>query len=157
MTGQPDETEDDVIATLELLDDLKAHNAKMFYTPLVFIPLEDAILSHEKRPSLENLSELQWEVITRSWRYNIDFWSPDNLWRWFYGSMFFTSHWFWARWKHGKKATVPMMHLAGFPESFIPMRVGKSCDNEYCNTRSNPLVSKVQDTFTDFIDRRWGG
>ena len=49
MTGQPDETEDDVIATLELVDDLHTHNAKMFYTPILFIPLEEAILGNAKR------------------------------------------------------------------------------------------------------------
>ncbi len=134
MTGQPDETEEDVIATLDLIDDLKAHNAKMFYTPLVFIPLEDAIHAREKMPSLENLSELQWEVLTRSWRNNIDFWHPGR--KWLYNPMFFLSHWLWARWRHGKKATVPMMHLAGFPESFIPLKVGKSCDPEDC--RADP-------------------
>jgi len=60
MTGQPEENEVDVHATLELIDDLKAHHAKMFYTPVPFIPLKDAVLSGCRRTSLKNLSELQW-------------------------------------------------------------------------------------------------
>jgi radical SAM superfamily enzyme YgiQ (UPF0313 family) len=113
MTGQPDETEEDVQATLDLIDNLRAHNAKMFYTPILFIPLKDAVLSNERRTNLENLTELQWEVLARCWRNNIDFWTPDL--QKYLGPTFFAAHWFYARWKHGKKATKPMMRLAGFP------------------------------------------
>jgi radical SAM superfamily enzyme YgiQ (UPF0313 family) len=127
MTGQPDETEDDVRATLDLIDDLRNHNAKMFYTPVLFIPLKEAMLGNRRRTSLKNLSELQWEVIARCWRNNIDFWRPDM--KWMLNPIFFFSHWFYARWKHGKKATVPMMHLAGFP---IAQKTNKLCTPEYC-------------------------
>ena len=114
MTGQPDEEEADVKATLDLLDDLRAQNAKMFYTPVLFIPLEDAMLGKAKRSSLESLSEHQWMVLTKCWKNNIDFWQPEKA--WVYYPMFFLSHWLYARWKHGKKATKPMMHLSGFKE-----------------------------------------
>lgn len=127
MTGQPNETEDDVRATLDLIDDLRNHHAKMFYTPVLFIPLKEAMLGNHRRTNLKNLSELQWEVIARCWKYNIDFWRPDM--KWMLNPIFFFSHWFYARWKHGKKATVPMMHLAGFP---IAQKTNKLCTPEYC-------------------------
>lgn len=135
MTGQPDETEDDVRATLDLIDDLRNHNAKMFYTPVLFIPLKEAILGGHRRTNLKNLSELQWEVISRCWKNNIDFWSPDK--KWILNPIFFFSHWFYARWKHGKKATIPMMHLAGFP---IAQKTNKLCSPEYCH--GSPLGEK---------------
>lgn len=119
MTGQPDETEDDVRATLDLIDGLRAQNSKMFYTPVLFIPLEDAMLRNAKRSSLESLTELQWEVVTKCWRNNIDFWQPERA--WLYGSMFFLSHWFYARWRHGKKSTRPMMHLAGLQDDSLTL------------------------------------
>jgi radical SAM superfamily enzyme YgiQ (UPF0313 family) len=127
MTGQPDETEDDVRATLDLIDDLRNHQAKMFYTPVLFIPLKEAMLGNRCRTNLKNLSELQWEVIARCWRNNIDFWRPDM--KWMLNPIFFFSHWFYTRWKHGKKATIPMMHLAGFP---IAQKTNKLCTPEYC-------------------------
>lgn len=127
MTGQPDETEDDVCATLNLIDDLKHHKAKMFYTPVLFIPLKEAMLGNHHRTNLKNLSELQWEVIARCWRNNINFWSPDK--KWILNPIFFISHWLYARWKHGAKATMPMMHLAGFP---IGQKTNKLCSPEYC-------------------------
>ncbi len=120
MTGQPDETEEDVQATLDLIDRLKAQNAKMFYTPVLFIPLEDALLSDAKRSNLQNLTESQFEIMTKCWRNNIDFWQPERA--WLYNSMFFLAHWFYARWRHGKKATIPMMHLAGLSDDSLTIR-----------------------------------
>ncbi len=142
MTGQPEETEEDVLATLELIDDLKNHNAKMFYTPVLFIPLKDAILGDSRRTSLTNLSELQWEILARCWKNNIDFWTPDM--RWIYGPAFFFSHWFYARWKHGKKATIPMMHLAGLP---ITGKVDKPCNPEYCHNGFKNAIEHVRERF----------
>lgn len=127
MTGQPDETDDDVIATLDLIDDLRNHNAKMFYTPILFIPLKEAVLGNCQRTNLDNLSELQWEVLSRCWRNNIDFWAPDK--QKVLGPVFFMSHWMYYRWKHGKKATLPMMRLAGFP---IGRKIEKGCNPDYC-------------------------
>lgn len=120
MTGQPDETEDDVRATLDLIDSLRAQNAKMFYTPVLFIPLEEAMLSDAKRSNLRSLTESQFEILTKCWRNNIDFWQPDRA--WMYNSMFFLAHWFYARWRHGKKATKPMMHLAGLTDDSLTIR-----------------------------------
>ena len=142
MTGQPEETEEDVLATLELIDDLKSHHAKMFYTPVLFIPLKDALLGGSRRTSLKNLSELQWEILARCWKNNIDFWTPDM--RWIYGSAFFFSHWFYARWKHGKKATIPMMHLAGLP---ITGKVDKSCNPEYCRNGFKDAFEYMRERF----------
>jgi len=138
MTGQPDETEEDVIATLNLIDDLRNHDAKMFYTPVLFIPLREAVLGDSRRTNLKNLTELQWEILAKCWKNNIDFWVPDMKWK--YNSLFFFSHWFYYRWKHGKKTTGPMMHLAGFPLSH---RVDKLCDLSYCLEHQDELFNEM--------------
>ena len=145
MTGQPEETEEDVINTLNLIDDLKNHNAKMFYTPVLFIPLKEAVLSNSRRTNLNNLTELQWEVIARSWKNNIDFWTPDM--KKIYGSGFFFVHWFYYRWKHGKKSTRPMMRLAGFP---ISGKLDKQCNPEYCNGENR---NGLRETFENIKQR----
>ena len=140
MTGQPEETEEDVIATLNLIDDLRNHNAKMFYTPVLFIPLKEAILGNCSRADLNSLTELQWEVISRSWRNNIDFWAPDL--QKYIGPTFFFAHWFYARWKHGKKSTRPMMRLAGFP---VARKIEKKCNPGYCKNDSKNLLEKIRE------------
>ena len=142
MTGQPDETEDDVRATLDLIDDLRNHNAKMFYTPVLFIPLKEAVLGNHHRTNLNNLTQLQWEILSRCWKNNIDFWTPDM--KWIYGPLFFLSHWFYARWRHGKKATIPMMRLAGMP---ITPKFDKPCDPAYCQNGFKEVFGQIRDRF----------
>ncbi len=142
MTGQPDEKEEDVIATLNLIDDLRNHNAKMFYTPVLFIPLKEAILGNCRRADLNSLTELQWEVISRSWRNNIDFWAPEL--QKYIGPTFFFAHWFYGRWKHGKKSTKPMMRLAGFP---MARKIDKQCDPEYCQNGSKNILAKIKERY----------
>ncbi len=114
MTGVPDETEDDLIKTLELVDDLVG--SKSFLTPLLFIPIEEAMLANEKRASLEGLSELQWEFITKCWRHNIDLWADDKIW---INPLIFSVYWSISRWKHGRHSVKPVMKLSGFPQHFI--------------------------------------
>jgi radical SAM superfamily enzyme YgiQ (UPF0313 family) len=144
MTGQPDETEADVCATLNLIDDLRNHHAKMFYTPVLFIPLKEALLGNHQRTSLKNLTDLQWEVLARCWKNNIDFWSPDR--KWLISPMFFFSHWLYARWRHGKKATRPMMHLAGLP---LSMKTDHPCNPDYCES-DNKTITELLRTYLRF-------
>jgi radical SAM superfamily enzyme YgiQ (UPF0313 family) len=144
MTGQPDETEEDVLATLELVDDLRNNKAKMFYTPIIFIPLEEALLRNAERTVIQNLSESQWELIASCWRANIDFWKPEM--NWMLNPSFLLYHGAFGRWKHGKKTTMPMMHLAGFPESSIPVKIIKKCDAAYCQSGLKEFATKVKET-----------
>ena len=112
MTGIPGETEDDVLKTLELVDDLM--DTKTFLVPLVFIPLEEALLGTAHRVSLDDLTESQWEFITRCWRHNMDFWARDISW-WVRPAMF-AVYWAYTRWKHGPRTVRPVMELVGIPE-----------------------------------------
>lgn len=77
IVGLPDETEDDVIATLELIEDLKEYMA--FYVPLLFVPLEGCLLDKERGSELDSLSKLRWEVFTRCWQYNVRIWRSSFL------------------------------------------------------------------------------
>ena len=150
MTGQPDETEKDVIKTIELIDDLKANNAKMFYTPVLFIPLQEAILGNSRRTSLNNLSELQWEVISRCWKNNIDFWASDK--KMVLNTGFLLTYWLYYRWKHGKKSIKPVMRLAGFPMS---AKIDKPCEPEYCQVMQDKrdfkeIFEEIKERFNRF-------
>ena len=145
MTGQPDETEEDAIATIELLDTLRGQNAKMFYTPVLFIPLKEAVLRDSRRASLHNLTEMQWEIITKCWKNNIDFWAPDK--QKIVGPIFFFGHWFYARWKHGKNLTRPAMKLVGFP---MTGKIDKPCNPEYCQKQN---INGFRDMFEQVRER----
>jgi radical SAM superfamily enzyme YgiQ (UPF0313 family) len=77
IVGLPDEKEEDVLATLELMDKLKGYNA--FYVPLFFVPLENCVLMNKKGAEIDSLSKARWDVFIRCWEYNIKIWKPTFL------------------------------------------------------------------------------
>ena len=60
------------------------------------------------------------------------------------GPVFFFAHWFYARWKHGKKSTRPMMRLAGFP---VGRKIDKQCDPEYCQNDSKNILAQIKERY----------
>ena len=77
IVGLPDEKEEDVLATLELMDKLKGYNA--FYVPLFFVPLENCVLMNKKGTELDSLSRARWDFFIKCWEYNIKIWKPTFL------------------------------------------------------------------------------
>jgi radical SAM superfamily enzyme YgiQ (UPF0313 family) len=77
IVGLPDEKEEDVLATLELMDRLKGYKA--FYVPLFFVPLENCVLMNKKGAELDSLSRARWDFFIRCWEYNIKIWKPTFL------------------------------------------------------------------------------
>jgi len=77
IVGLPEETEEDVMATLELMDKLKGYNA--FYVPLFFVPLENCVLMNKKGAELDSLSKARWDFFIRCWDYNIRIWKDTFL------------------------------------------------------------------------------
>lgn len=75
--GLPDEKEEDVIETLELMDDLKDYYA--FFVPLLFVPLENCLLMNKCGAELDSLSRVRWEFLIRCWKYNIKVWQDSFL------------------------------------------------------------------------------
>lgn len=72
IVGLPGEREEDVLVSLELVDDLKG--TKGFFVPLFFVPLGECVLKGEKAADSETISQLQWEFFTACWKYNLNVW-----------------------------------------------------------------------------------
>jgi len=77
IVGLPEENEEDVAETLELMDDLKGYNA--FYVPLFFVPLENCLLMNRRGAELDSLSKTRWELLIRCWEYNVRIWRDTFL------------------------------------------------------------------------------
>jgi len=77
IVGLPDENEEDVIETLELMDNLKDLNA--FYVPLLFVPLESCSLMNKQGAEVDSLTKARWELITRCWEYNARIWGDSFI------------------------------------------------------------------------------
>jgi radical SAM superfamily enzyme YgiQ (UPF0313 family) len=72
--GWPGETEKDSSETAVLVDALHDQGAKIFYTPVLFIPIDRTPLEKSKRATLKGLSQTQLGVIARCWKYNVELW-----------------------------------------------------------------------------------
>ena len=77
VVGWPGETEKEASETAALLDSLHAQGAKMFYTPILFIPIERTPLERAEPARLQDLSPTQLQTIERCWEYNIEFWGSE--------------------------------------------------------------------------------
>jgi radical SAM superfamily enzyme YgiQ (UPF0313 family) len=75
--GLPDETEEDVMETLELVDDLENYYA--FFVPLLFVPLENCLLMNKRGAELDSLSMARWDLLIRCWEYNVRVWRDSFL------------------------------------------------------------------------------
>jgi radical SAM superfamily enzyme YgiQ (UPF0313 family) len=75
--GLPDENEDDVTETLQLIDDL--YESKAFFVPLLFVPLESCLLNNQRGAELGSLSKVRWELLTKCWEYNTRVWRSSYL------------------------------------------------------------------------------
>jgi radical SAM superfamily enzyme YgiQ (UPF0313 family) len=133
ITGWPDETADDTVETLELLDKLKG--SEVFLVPLLFIPLEDTKLRNERRVSMEQLTPEQWDLFATSWRRNIDVWEPTKRPLFAFAALF--SYFTYFRWKHGPKVFAPIMKIAGLPQLAtlppkFPLKADGGIDPQYC-------------------------
>jgi radical SAM superfamily enzyme YgiQ (UPF0313 family) len=70
ITGLPDETEEDVIDTINLVDDLK-DNRVVFYI-FHFSPCEGTKLEGSKFFNIESLDERRWELYIKCWTYSLE-------------------------------------------------------------------------------------
>ena len=148
ITGWPDETPDDTVKSLELIDKLKGHD--VFLVPLLFIPLEDAKLKNERRVSIEQLTPEQWDFFAEAWRFNIDVWAQELQPLFTFASLF--SYFTYFRWKHGRKAFRPIMKIANFPviggmpEKFPP-GAPASVNPRYC-AEDEAMVARTVETMS---------
>ncbi len=127
--GLPGEQEEDILATIELLDKLK--NAKIFYVPLLFTSEEESNLKGQRHKDLKDLDESQWNIISKCWRFNLDLWMPKLSKAALVGSIL-TSPYF--RWRHGKKIVRPLIKFSGVENLVVNTKTG--CNPQNCAPRT---------------------
>ena len=112
IVGLPEETEDDTIMTLELVDKLK--HSKMFYVPLLFTSEDDCMLRKAQHMDLKHLTSLQWKLLATCWRHNLEVFTEGTEWPTRFVTM--TAYVLYYRWKHGKKSLQPLLKLSGIKD-----------------------------------------
>ena len=71
IVGLPNETDDDIKQSLNLLHRLKYN--KVLYVPSIFTPLEDTLMASGRGMKTRELTQLQWEFIMTAWKQSRDF------------------------------------------------------------------------------------
>jgi radical SAM superfamily enzyme YgiQ (UPF0313 family) len=137
--GLPGELEEDMLATIKLLDKLK--EARIFYVPLLFTSEEESILKGRRHKDSEDLNELQWDILSTCWRHNFDLWAPKLSKIALLTSLSASPYY---RLKHGKKIFKPIMKISGL-EKIVNRKTGIECQPQYCASSPN-MKNKKQTT-----------
>ena len=73
IVGFPDETPDDIVKTIELVDELRSMDAKAWTFPLLMIPMGGTGMESEAFPSVADLEEEVWELYRVCWLHSLRF------------------------------------------------------------------------------------
>jgi len=153
MVGSPDETDDDVKATLDLVYEMERRGLFAFLIPSIFTPLPDTRMEHSKGVTeSRQLSPLQWQLILKCWKFNLQpgqfiSWVP-SVWR--IGSLFL-----WAyklRRLNGPNCTWPMLMFSGVVPERLLARYKKIYIGAIGHTKSRrELIAGVRSHFRQFF------
>ncbi|HWO01351.1 MAG TPA: radical SAM protein [Blastocatellia bacterium] len=86
IVGNPDETDEDVMATLDLIYEVERRGLFAFFIPSIFTPLHDTRMEMKKGVTeTMQLTPLQWQLIMKCWKMNLrpgqySWWAP-TAWR----------------------------------------------------------------------------
>ena len=82
IVGSPEETDEDVMATLDLVYEMERRGLFAFLVPSIFTPLHDTRMEKEKGVAeTRQLTTLQWQLMMKCWKLNLrpglySWWGP---------------------------------------------------------------------------------
>ncbi len=141
IVGLPNETEDDLRQTLDLLHRLRKN--KILYVPSIFTPLEDTRMADGKALKAKALTQLQWEFIMTAWMQSRDFGEMRDRSRVYFRwgtKVFYHAR---GKWVHGKQFKWPAMRFAGVPEEQLSKHLYLDWDKDNTVPAKQPrLIGK---------------
>lgn len=143
--GLPDETEEDLRQTLDLLYRLRKN--KVLYVPSIFTPLADTRMEDGKALKTKELSQLQWEFMMTAWKFSRDFGEMRDRSRAMF--KFGSKAFYYARgkWVHGKQFKWPIMRFAGVDEQKLSKHLYLNMDEDKdIPIREPKLIAKHRKT-----------
>jgi hypothetical protein len=123
IVGNPDETDEDVKATIDLIYEVERRGLFAFFIPSIFTPLHDTRMEKKKGVTeTQQLTPLQWQLIMKCWKQNLRpgqyaWWAPMA---WRLGAL---GLWAWKlRKTNGPNFTWPLLMFASaLPERLMQM------------------------------------
>src|SRR5215510_4141936 len=126
IVGNPGETDEDVMATIDLVYEMERRGLFAFLVPSIFTPLHDTRMEKEKGVTqTRQLTPLQWQLMMKCWKMNLrpgqySWWGPMA---WRVGSL---GMWLYKlRSLNGPNFTWPLMMFSGAISEKNLQRMGK--------------------------------
>jgi hypothetical protein len=126
MVGNPGETDEDSMATLDLIYEMERRGLFAFLVPSIFTPLHDTRMEKARGVTeTQRLTPLQWQVMMKSWKLNLrpalySWWGPMA---WRVGSI---AMWLYKlRRLNGPNFTWPLFMFSGAISEEMLRRMGK--------------------------------
>ncbi len=153
MIGNPDETDDDVRATLDLMYEMERRKLFGFLVPSVFTPLHDTRMHKESGVTeTRKLSPLQWQVIMKCWKNNLrpgqqSWWGP-SAWRVGSFAMWLTK----LRRTNGPNFTWPLFMFASLMPEDLMERMGKIYVGKPVKTKTRKeLLESIRPNYRKYL------
>ncbi len=126
IVGNPDETDEDNMATLDLIYEMERRGLFAFLIPSIFTPLHDTRMEMEKGVTqTKQLTPLQWQLMMKCWKMNLrpgqySWWGPTA---WRVGSI---GMWLYKLRKlNGPNFTYPLLMFSGALSEKRLVKMGK--------------------------------
>ncbi len=126
IVGNPDETDEDIRETIDLVYEMERRGLFAFLIPSIFTPLHDTRMEMEKGVTqTKQLSELQWQLMMKCWKMNLrpgqySWWGPTA---WRVGSL---GMWLYKLRKlNGPNFTYPLLMFSGAMSEKRLAKMGK--------------------------------
>jgi hypothetical protein len=158
MIGNPGETDEDVMETLDLVYEMERRGLHAFLIPSVFTPLNETRMRDERGVSeSQHLSSLQWQLILKCWKENLciglySWWGPLA---WRFGSLLL-----WLaklRRLNGPNFTWPLLMFSGILPEGVMKILGKIYAGSPLPTKSRrELLASLRPSHRAHIRRDTG-
>lgn len=124
--GNPGETDEDTMATLDLIYEVERRGQFAFFIPSIFTPLHDTRMQDKEGvKETMQLTPLQWQLMMKCWKMNLrpgqySWWAPTA---WRVGAI---ALWAWKlRKTNGPNFTYPMFMFASAMPEWLMEKMGK--------------------------------
>jgi hypothetical protein len=153
IVGNPGETDQDVMDTLDLVYEIEKRNLFAFLIPSIFTPLHDTRMEHKKGVTeTRQLTPLQWQLLMKCWKLNLrpgqySWWGPMA---WRIGSLVM---WLYKLRKiNGPNFTWPLWMFSGAISEKNLERMGKIYLGKPLKTKTRKeLIANVRPHYLQYL------
>ncbi|MFN8008255.1 MAG: radical SAM protein [Terriglobia bacterium] len=153
MVGNPGETDEDVMATLDLIYEMERRKLFAFLVPSIFTPLHDTRMEKKKGVTeTRDLTKLQWQLLMKCWKFNLrpgqySWWGPTA---WRVGSV---GLWLYKLRKiNGPNFTWPLLLFASALPEKLMQKMGKIYAGKPLKVKSRKeLIASVRSHYWQYF------